>query len=86
MITSKSRSGIAAFSILLMSLVGCASFNPTPIEEVGFKDRAQTQTSNGITVSVAVLSAEEANAAFDTKLYKKKIQPIWVEITRRCHP
>jgi len=81
MITFKSRSGIAAFSILLMSLAGCASFNPTPLEEVGFKDRAQTQTRNGITVSVAVLSAEEAKAAFDTKLYKKKIQPIWVEIT-----
>ena len=59
----------------------CASFNPTPIDEVGFKDRAQTQTKNEITVSISVLSADETQAVFDTKLYKKKIQPIWVEVT-----
>jgi LssY C-terminus len=58
----------------------CASFNPTPIDEVGFKDRAQTQTKNDVTVTVSVLSAEETQSVFDTKLYKKKIQPIWVEV------
>jgi len=60
---------------------GCASFNPTPMEEVGFMERAQTKTNNGITVTVSVLSADEAAAVFDTKLYKKKIQPIWFEVT-----
>lgn len=58
----------------------CASFNPTPIDEVGFKERAETQTKNGISVTISVLSAEETQAVFDTKLYKKKIQPIWVEV------
>ncbi len=60
---------------------GCASFNPTPIDEVGFVDRAKSVTKDDITVTIAVLSAEETKAVFDTKLYKKKIQPIWVEIT-----
>jgi hypothetical protein len=60
---------------------GCASFNPTPIDQVGFLDRAESVTKGDITVAVAVLSAEEAKAVFDTKLYKKKIQPIWLEIT-----
>lgn len=61
--------------------IGCASFAPVPIDQVGFLERAQTQTANGITVKVAVLSANETVAAFDAKLYKKKIQPIWVEVT-----
>jgi len=60
---------------------GCRTFSPTPLEEVGFKDRVETQTKGGVTVSVAVLTAEEARAAFDCKLYKKKIQPVWLEIS-----
>ncbi len=30
---------------------------------------------------MVVLTAEESKAAFDVKLYKKKIQPVWLEIT-----
>jgi hypothetical protein len=51
------------------------------MDEVGFKQRAETRTEEGVTVSVVVLTAEEAKAAFDCKLYKKKIQPVWLEIT-----
>jgi hypothetical protein len=51
------------------------------MEEVPFKERIETQSKNGITVSIAVLSAEEAKAIFDVKLYKKGIQPVWIEIT-----
>jgi len=72
---------ITALMASIALAAGCASFTPTPIDQVGFADRAQTQTRNGITVTVSVLTAEEARAVFDTKLYKKKIQPIWVEIT-----
>jgi hypothetical protein len=59
---------------------GCASFNPTPMEEVGFLDRVETRTRDDLTVSVVVLSQEEARLAFDAKLYKKKIQPVWVQV------
>lgn len=72
---------ISVCAFLAFMATGCASFNPTPIDEVGFTERALSKTENGITVTVAVLSAEETEAAFDTKLYKKKIQPIWVEVT-----
>jgi len=68
-------------ALSILCTLGCASFNPTPMEQVGFMDRAKTLTKNDITVTVAVLSAEETQAVFDTKLYKKRIQPIWVEIT-----
>jgi len=51
------------------------------MDEVGFKQRAETRTEEDVTVSIVVLTAEEAKAAFDCKLYKKKIQPVWIEIT-----
>ncbi len=60
---------------------GCKTFSPMDFDAVGFKERATTQTKDGVTASVVVLTAEEAKAAFDCKLYKKKIQPVWIEIT-----
>ena len=69
------------FGVVLACAVGCRTFSPTPMDDVGFKERAMTRTEEGVTVSVAVLTAEEAEAAFDCKLYKKKIQPVWLEIT-----
>jgi hypothetical protein len=65
------------------ALSACATFSPTPMEQVPFKERAQTATRDGVTVTAAVLSAEEARAVFDSKLYKKGIQPIWIEIVNR---
>ncbi len=71
----------ALLGAVLAVVVGCRTFNPTPMTEVGFKQRAETQTEDGVTASIVVLTAEEARAAFDCKLYKKKIQPVWLEIT-----
>jgi hypothetical protein len=70
--------------IIAVGLIGgCRVFSPTPMDQVGFKARAETRTKDDVTVSVVVLTAEEARAAFDVKLYKKKIQPVWLEITNR---
>jgi hypothetical protein len=61
--------------------VGCASsFNPRPVDQVPFKERAQTQSEDGVTVTAAVLSAEESRATFGVNLYGRNIQPIWLEI------
>jgi len=62
---------------------GCASFKPVPMDDVGFLDRAESQTEGDLTVSVVVLSQDEARQAFDSKLYKKKIQPVWVQVENR---
>jgi hypothetical protein len=51
------------------------------MDQVPFMDRAETQSTDEVTITVAVLSADEAQQAFDGKLYKKGIQPIWLEIT-----
>ena len=67
-----------AFSVL--TLFGCASFNPRTVDEVPFRERAQTQYEGNVRVTAAVLSPEETEALFDLPLYRKGIQPIWLEI------
>ncbi len=73
--------GISLFAAAMVCVVGCRTFSPTPMDQVGFKERAQSRSEDDVTVKVVVLTAEEAKAAFDCKLYKKKIQPVWLEIT-----
>ncbi len=77
----RNPSRIVALAAVLTFVVGCRTFNPTPMDQVGFKQRAETLSKDGITASVVVLTAEEARATFDCKLNKKKIQPVWLEIT-----
>jgi hypothetical protein len=77
----KNLARMIAFASVFLIVVGCRTFSPTPMDEVGFEQRAESQTKDGVTARVVVLTAEEARAAFDSKLYKKKIQPVWIEIT-----
>ena len=65
----------------MLLFIGCASsFNPQPIEKVPFKERAQTQSQNGVMVTATVLSAAESVAKFGVNLYRQNIQPVWLEI------
>ena len=59
---------------------GCATFKPTPIDQIPFKERAHTQERDGIRVTVSVLSRDEARQAFDVKLEKRGIQPVWIKV------
>jgi len=76
------------FSILLFVLVlaGCAStrmppsFKPSSINEVRFRDRAQSKSDWEVRVSAAVPTAGEAMALFNADLIRKEIQPIWVKV------
>jgi hypothetical protein len=63
------------------TLAGCASFRPTAVEDVPFKERAQSQTEGNVTVRAVVLGADETEAVFGAPLYKRGIQPVWLEIT-----
>jgi len=67
---------------LLLALLelSCASFNPRPVEEIPFMDRALTQEREGLRVTVAVPDRDEARRAFGVDLSKKQIQPVWIEI------
>jgi len=76
-------------SFMMLTVVtmaaGCASnpFNPKPIEEVPFLERAQTQSKGSVRVTAAVPSAAESKRLFAAPLYKKGIQPVWLEIENR---
>jgi hypothetical protein len=69
-------------ALLLASatLAACASFAPKPIETVPFQERAQTQERDGLSVTVAVLTGEEARQLFGVDLEAKQIQPVWIKI------
>ncbi len=67
-------------TLCFLVIYSCATFNPLPIEEIPFRDRAQTQNKNNVRVTAAVLSAEESQALFDLPLYSQGIQPVWLEI------
>ena len=64
----------------LLGVTACASFNPTPLDDLTFKQRVETEEQDGLRVSVAVLSREEARQAFGVNLEKRDIQPVWLEI------
>jgi hypothetical protein len=72
----------AVFTIL--SIIGCATpFKTRPLEEVRFQERSQTQDDGQFRVTASVLSADETKAVFGFALYKKGIQPIWLEIENK---
>jgi hypothetical protein len=64
----------------VLTVFGCATFNPLQVGDVQFLKRAQTQNEGNVRVTAAVLSPEETEKLFDISLYKKGIQPIWLEI------
>lgn len=53
------------------------------MEEIGFKERMQTRVDGNYRVTAAVLNSEETEAVFGLPLYKKGIQPIWLEIENK---
>jgi len=57
------------------------------MDEVPFKERAVTQEKGYVRVTAAVLSEGESEAVFGVPLYKKRIQPVWLEIENSAdHP
>lgn len=70
---------IAALLILL--LAGCASsFDFKPVESSPFLERAVTQVKDGVRVTAAVPDKNETRELFGMSLYKKRVQPVWIEI------
>ena len=65
---------------LLITLACTASFQPRPMQDVLFQERAQTKSQGNFRVTAAVLSAQESEAVFGFPLYKRGIQPVWLEV------
>ncbi len=71
--------GIAICLAFMMN--ACATFKPpAAVNEAPIKGRAQTEEANGIRVSTALVSDEEARRIFGIDLSKKSIQALWLAI------
>ena len=72
------------YTIILLWIVfgagACTSFNPVPLDELEYMQRAVIQEKDGLKVTVSVLTRLESRQAFGKKLDKKLIQPVWIEI------
>lgn len=70
-----------AAALLSAALTGCAAgFDFQPVESVPFRERAVTQVEDGIRVTAAVPDKKETRELFGLSLYRKRIQPVWIEI------
>ena len=67
----------------LLWLSGCSSFSVPRDPPVAFVERAEVQESEGVEVRAAILGEDEADAYFATRFPRKKIQPVWLQITNR---
>ena len=78
------RDALARLSIALLlhtlSLPGCVSYNPRPLEEAPFQERVATEAQGGLRVSAAALGQKESADLFGVPLAKQGIQPVWLEI------
>lgn len=74
---------LLAMILVVFVVASCASFDLVPIDKVSFLDRSQTQQEGNVVVTASVLSAEESEQMFGVDLYKKEIQPIWLEIENK---
>ena len=72
--------------IFVMELAGCAttplpsSYKPRSINEIRFRDRAQSKSDTEVRVSAAVPTAEETLELFHADLIRREIQPVWVKV------
>ena len=78
------RLWLALLLIPFSIVIGCtSSFEPRPPETINFQERSQTQVDGNLRVTAAVLSADETKAVFGFSLYKKGVQPVWLEIENK---
>jgi hypothetical protein len=68
---------------LMLAVSGCATYNPRPIDEVPFMERARTQYEANVEITAAVPSAEESKKIFGVDIYRRGVQPIWLKIENK---
>lgn len=79
------RAPIRRLALLILTLssptlfAACGAPDDTATD-VGYRDRALTRTDGDLTVSVAVLGADESARVFGAPLAAKGIQPVWLHV------
>jgi hypothetical protein len=67
--------------IFLSVASGCYQWNP-PVASgsLPFQNRTQTESRKGVTVTVGVPTPQETIDIYGVDLYRKKIQPVWLQV------
>ena len=73
---------ILFLSIVLIAVSACANrpYHHESTSSYPIRERAITQSEGDISISVSVPDADEAEAIFGIPIYKRGIQPVWLEI------
>ena len=74
------RIAVLASTLMAVALLAACGAPDDTVADSGFRQRAFTQRDGDLTVSVAVLGAEESEAVFGAPLADKGIQPVWLRI------
>mgnify|MGYP001821703574 FL=1 len=73
------RACTALPSLVALLLAGCAQ-SPEIDDYPPYQDRALTQSTQGVEVTVSVLTGEESKAVYGIDLEDVLIQPVWVQV------
>jgi hypothetical protein len=66
--------------LLLMSACATNSYQYKDSRSIPVQERAETQSQGGMSVSASVPGEDEAEAIFGIPIYKRGIQPVWIEV------
>ena len=70
------------FAVLVLAVSGCATqpYQYDNAQSRSVRDRAIIQTEGDLTISASVPGEDEATAIFGVPMYKRGIQPVWLEV------
>jgi hypothetical protein len=74
---------LLGYSVFLLALSGCATYNPVAIDEVPFKQHSETKVDGNVRVTTAVLTNQEGEQIFGVDLALRWVQAVWVEVENR---
>ena len=79
---SQTGFSVLFLALLLLFVSSCAtqSYQYERTSSFPVRERAETKTQGDIRISASVPGKEEAQAIFGVPLYKRGIQPVWLEI------
>jgi hypothetical protein len=74
---------LLGYSVFLLTLSGCATYNPVAIDKVPFKQHSETKVDGNVRVTAAVLTNQEGEQIFGVDLALRWVQAVWVEVENR---
>jgi hypothetical protein len=81
--TKRDRCSLLSCCLVSLLLQACASFSPPREVNTDFLDRAKTQKEGKVSVTAVVLSDRESAQVFASKVAKRDIQAVWLEIDNK---